>query len=80
MNVSNVPASEFYKNIDVDYTPESIKNLFRYYANIKYGKKSTTELTTKEMTELYEEVNRHTSKHGVHVPWPSQESLINYAE
>ena len=39
-------------------------------------KKSTTELSTVEMQELYEVMNRFTAERwGVSIPWPSEESL-----
>ena len=78
LNDSGISVSVVYENIEADHTMENVKQLFRTFAIAKYGKKSTTELTTDEMTKVYEEVNRHYSKFGVHLPWPSQESLINY--
>jgi len=38
------------------------------------GKRSTTELNTVEMSEIYEVLNRHIAeKFGVHVEWPKED-------
>ena len=57
--------------IHADVTPELIKDMWRAYAKVKYGKKHTSELTTKEVTEIYEEMNRHLSGFGIHISFPS---------
>ena len=68
-----ITLTTFYQNIDVDPTMESVKALWRTIATAKYGKISTTELTTVELQEVFEEVNRHIAQWGIHVPWPSAE-------
>lgn len=78
LNESGISQSVFFKDIEADYSEETIKDLFRSFAKAKYGKDKTSQLTTKELSDLYEEVNRHTSKLGIHIPWPSIEGLINY--
>ena len=77
LNESGISQSVFYQNIEVDYSMENIKQLFRSIGKRKYGKDSTAKFTTREMSDIYEEVNRHTSNHGIHVPWPSIEEQIN---
>lgn len=78
LNESGIPVSVFYSNIEADYTKESIKELFRSFLRSKYGKGSTTQMTTKEVQSVWEEVNRHLSQFGFHCPFPSQETMINY--
>lgn len=78
LNNSGIAQSVFYKNIEADYTMENIKELWRSFARIKYGKKSTTELTTQEINAVYDEVNRHIAQFGIHCAWPSQENTDNY--
>ena len=39
---------------EVNNSPESIKAVFREYGKVKYGKISTAELTTKEVSDIYE--------------------------
>lgn len=80
LNESGIPLSVFYSDIEADYTMESVKALFRSFLKVKYGKSSTAQMTTEEIQAVWEEVNRHLSKHGIHIPFPSSEALINYDE
>ena len=61
--------------IEIPWTKDSIKELlFKPIAEAMFGKSSTTDLTTKEISEVYEVLNRHTSqKLGVSVTWPHEE-------
>jgi len=65
--------------VDIPWTLESIKNhLWRPIQKIMFNKKSTTELTKSEVTEVWEVLNRSlSSKHGIGVPFPSEEQLSN---
>jgi hypothetical protein len=58
--------------IDIDWTPESVKNyLWRPVQKAMLGKESTTELTKLEVGQVYETLNRFLGeKFAVHVPWP----------
>jgi len=78
LNESGIAQSVFYRNVEADYTMENIKELWRSFAFTKYGKKSTTELTSKEVTQVFEEVNRHIAQFGLHVGFPSQENTDEY--
>ena len=66
-------------SVDIPWNSKSIKEfLFRPIMKIQTGKSSTTELTTKEIDEIYDVINRHIGeKFGIHVEWPSLDSLIN---
>lgn len=59
--------------LEIDQTMETIKGLFRLIAGAKFGVKSTTQLTTKQLSDTFEEFNRHLSTKGIHIPWPSNE-------
>ena len=61
------------QGLELDNTEESIKSLFRSVGMTKFGVKSTASLTTKQVMEIYEELNRHFASMGVHVPFPSSE-------
>lgn len=79
LNHSGISQTVFYRNIEADFTPENIKELFRSFARTKYSKNSTADLTTSEMVDCYEEVNRHVSQFGIEISWPSQDtSLAEY--
>lgn len=45
---------------------------------VKFGKKSTAELTTKELQECWEEMNRLLASVGIHCPYHSQENTEGY--
>lgn len=66
-------------DIDIPWSGSTIKEyLFRPVMKAQLGKKSTTELTTKEIDQVFDVINRHLGeKLGIHVPFPSLESLIN---
>ena len=63
--------------IDISWTPQSVKEyLWRPVQKSMVVKKSTTELTSDEVTKIYEVLNRFLSeKHSVAVAFPSMESL-----
>lgn len=63
------------EGIDIPWTKELIKDLlFRPIMKAMFDVESTAELTTKQMSEVYEVLNRHTSqKLGVSVEWPNDE-------
>lgn len=72
LNESGIAMSVFFQNLEADYTMEIIKELFRKFAKVKYGKVSTKELSTIEMTAIFEDINRHLSQFGLHVEWPNK--------
>ena len=74
LNEAGISQKVFLRDLEVDNTPISVKEVFKGLARAKYLKDSTTELTTKEMMELYEEINRQTSKIGIYIEWPSEET------
>lgn len=78
LNNAGIGIDVFFKNIEADHTMESVKNLWRSFAKVKYGKSSTAELSTKQINNIYDEVNRHISQFGIHMSFPSSESLIDY--
>lgn len=71
LNEAGIAQSVFFANFEVDYTKETIKNAWRAIAKKKFGKESTADFTTKELQEVFEEFNRHISKFGLHIPFPS---------
>lgn len=63
------------EDIDIPWTPDTIKEyLWRKVQRTQFTKTSTTKLTTKEITQIYETINRYIGeKFGIHVPFPSNE-------
>lgn len=66
--------------IDIPWSKSSVKEyLWRPVQKIQLGKRSTTEMNTKEIDQVLETINRHLGeKFGIHIPFPSIENLINY--
>jgi len=60
----------------IDWTPELVKELWRCFQKAKFGKARTRDLTTQEVSEVYDEVNRYFSGYGIHIPFPSYQELL----
>lgn len=73
LNGAGISMQAFVKDIQVDHTMESVKNLWRAIAKAKYGKSGTSELTKQEVDKVYEEINRHVAQFGIHIAFPSNE-------
>ena len=71
LNENGIAQSVFLENLEVDYTKETIKDIWRAIVKKKFGKESTADLTTKELQDVFEEFNRHLAKFGLHIPFPS---------
>ena len=63
------------ESVEIPWGVVSIKDqMFKPIALAMFGKSSTTELSTKEISEVYEVLNRHTGeKLGISVIWPHEE-------
>ncbi len=59
-------------DFEIDWSPLLVKELlWKQTQKIVLGKESTTQMTTKEVNEIYEVINRFLAKHGVHIAFPS---------
>ena len=60
--------------VEIPWTAESAKEfLFNPVARIMFDGKTSSELTTTEIQEVWDVLNRHTGeKFGVTVPWPDR--------
>lgn len=65
-------------NIDIPWSKETVKEyLFRPIMKAQLNKESTIEMTTKEVDQVIETLNRHLGeKFGLHIPFPSIDSII----
>ncbi len=62
---------------EIPFTGWGVKNfLWRPFQKVYLGKRSTTELTRQEVGEMYEAFNAYLAKFGIHVPFPSEESMV----
>jgi len=75
---AGVTVEAFMKNLQADFTMETVKMMWRAFAKAKYGKDSTAELTPKQINEVYEECNRHLATFEIHLSFPSQEQTDSY--
>jgi hypothetical protein len=75
---SGITVEVFLKGMEAEFTPETVKMMWRAFGKAKYGKSSTAELTTSQVNEVYDECNRHVAQFGIHVAFPSQEAFIDY--
>lgn len=64
--------------VEIPWGPVAVKEfLWRPIMEAQLGKHSTTELTTVELDEVFDTINKHLGERfGLHVPFPSIEELI----
>jgi len=80
LNEHGITVKKLFEEVEADNTMESVKQLWRTFAFMKYGKTSTTELSTDEVNKIYDEVNRHISQWGLHMAFPSYENTDEYLQ
>lgn len=73
LNNAGISYKMLLEGLEISNTMESIKNLFRLIGGAKFRKWSTTELSSKELMEIFEDLNLHFGNKGIHVAWPSAE-------
>lgn len=62
------------KNLDVRPTMNTIKDAYRSIAEAKYGVKSTRDLTTAQVSEVWDDLVKTLSQNtGIEIVFPSQE-------
>ena len=71
LNESGLAVEVFLQDFEIDYSKEMIKRIFQRIGKTKFGKEHTSDWTTKELQACWEEFNRQVSKHGFHLPFPS---------
>lgn len=65
-------------NVEIPWSPGTVKEyLWRPIQKILLQKESTKELTTTEIDRVFDVLNAHLAKFGVHEPFPSIEELMN---
>lgn len=62
---------------EIEMTPVAMKEIWRQIQIVMVGKESTRDLTTKELQEVWEVVNREILlKRGIAIPFPCNEPPI----
>ena len=77
LNDRGIDMRVLVKDLQVSHTKESVKGIWKAIAEAKYGKESTTQLDSKEIDEIYDEMNRLLAMHDIHISFPSNEYLLN---
>jgi len=76
---NGISLNKVIKNLEIRPSMESVKDIFRSIAESKYGIKSTTELKSNQVTEVWEDLIKAVSEStGIFIPFPSKEEFINY--
>lgn len=81
LNMAGLDMKKVLKpTVDIPWTKTTIKeHLWKPLQNAYNLKKSTTELTTAEVSQIYDVLNRHLGeKFSIHVPFPSEEQTEEY--
>ena len=79
LNEHGLDQRKFLKpGIEIPWTKESVKEqIWRPIQIAMFDKESTTELETREINQEFDVLNRNLAeKHGLHLPFPSIETLI----
>lgn len=65
--------------VEIPWSGDSVKEfLWRPIQEAQLNKKSTTELTTKEIDAVFDTITRHIGeKFGIYVPFPSIDEVLN---
>ena len=65
-------------NVDIPWSKQTICDyVWKPIMKAQIGLESTTEMTTKDIDQIYDTINRHIGeKFGLHVDFPSIESLM----
>jgi DNA phosphorothioation-dependent restriction protein DptG len=83
LNESGLDISKTLRHdIEIPWNSTTVKELiWKRVQNAQLGKKSTTELTTKEIDQVFDTINRYlATRHGLHIPFPSIEAFIDRPE
>lgn len=77
LNSAGIEVKTFIK-VEIPFTAEIVKDhIWRPIQEIYLGKQSTKELNKKkDIDAVYEILNRGLGEKGIHVPFPSEESML----
>lgn len=78
LNNHGVDVKVLVENLRVDATPEMVKDIFRAIGKTKFGITSTTELTTSQVNECYDEFVRLLANVDIYIPFPSYTDSEEY--
>lgn len=76
LNDRGIDMRVLVKNLRVAHTKDSVKGIWKAIGEAKYGKKSTTQLTSREIDEVYDEFNRLLSEFDINISFPDNSYYI----
>jgi len=79
-NNAGIDQRVMVKNLRVDVTETSLKDIFRSIGFAKFGKESTADLTTKELVNCYDEMLRMLAEEGIELSFPSYQDTDGYIQ
>jgi len=74
LNNSGIPLKSVMAKVHVDWSMEAVKSIWKAIGKAKFGKEHTSDFTTRELQDVYLEVNRLVSEYGIHMGFPSIEN------
>ena len=76
LNDAGLSINTFFKEgYEVPFNEETVKiEIWNKMQEALTGEVHSSEISPKQMSEVYDRVNLALAKHGVHVPWPSKDS------
>lgn len=74
-NDQGISMKAVMQNIEISWSMDAVKSIVQAISKAKYGKSSTSELTTKQLSDCCEEVHKIFAENGVYVEFPSEEEL-----
>lgn len=76
---NGISLNKVIKNLEIRPSMESVKDIFRSIAESKYGIKSTTELKSNQVTEVWEDLIKAVSEStGIYIEFPSRETTEEF--
>ena len=78
LNNAGIDQKLLLEGLEVEHTFYSVKEIFRAIGRAKFGKVSTADLTTKELQETFEEMQRMFARVGISMTFPSYEDSEEY--
>jgi hypothetical protein len=76
LNAGGVPYKLLVSDMNITHTMESTKSLFKLILDAKFRVTSTSQMTSKQCVEVFEDLNAILATKGIHIPWPSNEPDI----
>lgn len=77
LNEAGLDMKVMLPKVNIPWNKDTVKEyLWRPIQKEQLLKTSTTQLTTKDIDLIFDTLNRHLSEHGVTIPFPSIETII----